>query len=149
MPRKEFVKLMEENVLKLNRLGERLKVDPGVISEYSRQQLTTLVRLEIGGRARLKDIARREVMTTPNLCAMFRRLEKDGLVKRTIDEDDRRNTWYSVTPAGSVLAKKALDKFRESIEVMFKDIGRADEEKLSNALKSMNEVLTKMEQGNA
>lgn len=145
MPRKEFVRLMEDNVMLLDRLGERLKLDPTNLSGYPRQQLTALVRLQIGGRAKLKDIARREVVTTPNLCATFRRLEKDGLVERTIDENDRRNTWYSVTPKGSELANYALEKFRSGIEGLFAQVSREDEEKLTGALKTINEVLKRME----
>lgn len=145
MPRKEFVHLMEDNVFLLDRLGERLKLDPKNASGYPRQQLAALVRLQIGGRAKLKDIARREVVTTPNLCATFRRLEKDGLVERTIDENDRRNTWYSVTPKGTELANFALEKFRYGIEALFAQISRDDEVKLTGALKTINEVLKRME----
>lgn len=149
MPRKEFVRLMEENVMTLNRLGEKLKIEPGVIADYPRQQLTTLVRLNIGGRAKLKDIARREGITPPNLCATFRKLEKDCLVERTIDENDRRNTWYSVTPRGKEIASRVMEKFREGIEKLFSDIESEDEKRLTAAMKTMNEILTKMEIKNA
>lgn len=149
MPRKEFVSLMEENVMILSRLGERLKIEPGVIADFPRQQLTTLVRLSVGGCAKLKDIARREGITPPNLCATFRKLEKDGLVERTIDENDRRNTWYSVTPNGQEVASRCMEKFREGIESLFCEIETEDEKKLTSALKTMNELLTKMEKKNA
>ena len=149
MPRQEFVRLMEENVLTLNRLGEQLKIEPGVISDYPRQQLTTLVRLNIGCRAKLKDIARREGITPPHLCATFRKLEKDCLVERTIDENDRRNTWYSVTPRGKEIASRVMEKFREGIEKLFSDIESEDEKRLTAAMKTMNEILTKMEIKNA
>lgn len=144
MPRKDFVRLMEENVLLFNRLGDRLKIEPGVIADYSRQQLTALVRLHLGGRAKLKDIAKREVITTPNLCAMFRKLEKDGLVERAIDENDRRNTWYAITPTGESIANRVLEKFRDAIEVLFHDVSREDEERLTGAFKTINEILTKI-----
>ncbi|MBN1324926.1 MAG: MarR family transcriptional regulator [Alphaproteobacteria bacterium] len=149
MSRKEFVRIIEENVMILDRLGERLKIDLISISKYPRQQLTALVRLYLGGRAKLKDIAHREFVTTSNLCATFRRLENDGLVLRTIDENDRRNTWYSVTKSGEELARRAIDKFREGIEIMFKNVNREDEERLTGALKTINELLTNMEISNA
>ena len=149
MPRKEFVRLMEENIVTLQRLGDRLKLDPANLSGFPRQQLTTLVRLHTGGRAKLKDIAMREAVTTPNLCASFRRLEKDGLVQRTIDENDRRNTWYSVTHKGSILAEHALELFRQGVEQLFKEISAEDEKKLTDAMKTMNEIVLKMEKSNA
>ena len=145
MPRKEFVRLIEENILILDKLGDRLRTSPISVFGYSRQQLATIVRLHMGGRAKLKDIARREFVTTPNLCACFRKLERDGLVERTIDENDRRNTWYSLTVAGQDLAHRALDHFRESIERLFGGVNKEDEARLIGALKTMNELLSKME----
>ena len=93
-------KLMEENIRILDCLADRIKRDPSRTIGYTRQQLTILIRLYIGGRALLKDIARREQVPTPNLCMLFRKLEKDGLVIRDIDEKDRRNTWYDLSPHG-------------------------------------------------
>ena len=147
--KREFVHLIEENLLILDKLGERLKIDAASISKYPRQQLTALVRLYVGGKAKLKDIARREFVTTPNLCATFKRLEHDGLVLRTVDEEDRRNTWYSVTKIGEELAHRTLEEFREGIETIFKKMGKEDEVKLIGALKIMNELLIKMEAVNA
>lgn len=72
-------------------------------------------------------------------------LERDGLVARTIDEDDRRNTWYECTPAGEKLADKAMEMFRCAISRLFENIAPADEAALTGALKIMNEILTKME----
>lgn len=148
MPRKEFSRLIEDNVTIVDRLIDRLKIYPD-FSKHTRQQLSTLVRLYLGGRAKLKDIARREFITTSNLCATFRKLENDGLVLRTIDEEDRRNTWYSVTNSGEELAKVVIEKFRESVEIIFRGITREDEERLTGALKIMNELLRKMELINA
>lgn len=145
MARKEFIRLFESNILILDKLADRLKRAPHIRTGYPRNQLMVLVRLSMGGRARLKDIARREMVPTPNLCATFRKLEQDGMVARTVDEHDRRNTWYSCTPAGEDIARQAMEVFREDIAHMFENISREDEEVLTGALKTMNNVLTKME----
>lgn len=145
MPHKEFIKLMEENILLFDKMADRLKMDPTHLSGYPRQQMTVLVRLNLGGRARLKDIARREQVSAPNLCASFRKLERDGLVSRVIDENDRRNTWYAVTPAGVRLADKIMDNFRQGIDSMFSVLSRSDEEQLTAALKVVNTIFKKME----
>lgn len=149
MARKEFIRLFESNILRLDKLADRLKKDPLQVLGYPRQQMSVLVRLHIGGPAKLKDIARRECVTTPNLCATFRKLEHDGLVKRTIDDQDRRNTWYAVTEAGANAATEAMEKFRGAIEHLFCNLSRADEEALTAALKTMNNILTNMELNNA
>lgn len=145
MARKEFVKVIEENVLIIDRLADRLRLDPATLSGYPRNQAVVLVRLYMGGRARLKDIARREGVSTPNLCASFRKLERDGLVLRVADEHDRRNVYYSVTDSGRELAATLMENFRRGIDKMFSGVPRSDEEALTAALKTINSILKKME----
>ena len=143
MPRKEFVRLMEENILALDRMADRVR-SQSKGSPIPRQQLFVLVRLHQGA-TRLKDLARRENISTPNLCATFRKLERDGLVSRMVDDMDRRNTWYRCTPAGDKMAMDAMEKFRSGLDKMFIGISRDDEDKLTGALKAMAEVLKNME----
>ncbi len=149
MAHKEFVKLFESNILLFDKLADKLKREPSFLAGYPRQQLSILVRLHIGGPARLKDIARREMVTTPNLCAAFRKLERDGFVLRKIDEQDRRNTWYSVTKAGEQVAAQAMDAMRNAIDRLFSKLSREDESALTNAMKTINNILTRMEITNA
>ena len=85
MSRKEFVRLMESNIWMLDKYADKLRIDQAQLSGFPRQQMSILVRLHQGGRAMLKDIARREFVSTPNLCAVFRKLESDGLVLRVVD----------------------------------------------------------------
>ena len=149
MARKEFVKLFESNILLFDKLSDKLKRSPDIFSGFPRQQLSILVRLHIGGPALLKDIARREMVTAPNLCAAFRKLERDGLVLRRIDESDRRNTWYSVTSAGEKIATLAMEAMRNAIDKLFSGISREDENALTGAMKTINNILTRMEITNA
>lgn len=148
MPRKEFVRLMEQNIMALDRLAGRMRSRPEELSGVPRQQMKVLVRL-YDKPAQLKDIARRENISAPNLCATFRKLERDGLVARTVDESDRRNTWYRCTPAGESLAMLGIKNFRLGIEKMFSGISAEDEEKLTASMKNMSAVLKNMELKNA
>jgi DNA-binding MarR family transcriptional regulator len=107
-----------------------------------------LVRLHNGGRAKLKDIARREHISTPNLCAAFRKLEHDGLVIRATDDEDRRNTWYCVSPRGAELSLQAMDLFRQGVEKMFSGISKEDEKRLTDALRTLRSVLNNVELNN-
>ena len=83
---KEIVRLLESNIWAVDKLADKLRMKPAATTGYPRQQMAILVRLHQGGRARLKDIARREHISAPNLCSVFRKLERDGLVLRVIDE---------------------------------------------------------------
>ncbi|MBQ7185512.1 MAG: winged helix-turn-helix transcriptional regulator [Alphaproteobacteria bacterium] len=149
MVRKELVSLLEKNILLFGKLSERIHRGQIQFDEYSRQQVQFLVRLYLGGKTRLKDIAAREFVPTPNLCTAFRKLERDGLVLRVVDESDRRNTWYSVTDAGARVANKFIDMFHDAVAAVFKDINKADEDELIKAFKSINTIFLKMESKNA
>ena len=148
MARKEFVSLLENNIWMLTKLSEKLRLDRADALGYPRQMLSILVRLHQGGRAKLKDIARREHVSAPNLCAAFRKLEHDGLVIRATDDEDRRNTWYCVSPSGVELALKAMDVFRAGVEKMFANLSKEDEKKLTDALRTMRDVLDNVELDN-
>lgn len=145
MARKEFVRLIEENMTTMDRLMDRVKSQMIRNVEYTRSQISVLVRLYVGGRALLKDIAYREFTTTPNLCATFKILESRGLVLREVDEHDRRNTWYSVTAAGAEVAKKMITDFENIITSVFSNLSRDDENKLVAAMTTINGVLKNME----
>ena len=145
MARKEFVRLIEENMTIMDRLMDRTKAQSMRNAEYTRSQISVLVRLYLGGRALLKDIAYREYTTTPNLCATFKILESRGLVLREVDNKDRRNTWYSVTPAGAAVAKKMITEFENTIAQVFARLSHEDEEKLTNAMATINKVLSNIE----
>ena len=149
MVRKELVNLMEKNILLFSKLSERINRGDVNFEPYSRQQAQFLVRLYLGGRVRLKDLAAREFLPAPNFCAAFRKMERDGLVQRDVDEQDRRNTWYSVTDQGAKLASRYIDMFHNAISVIFKDIEKNDEEELIQAFKTVNNVLMKIGAKNA
>lgn len=149
MARKEFIQLMKDNIIIGDRLANRLKCDFSKISDYSTKQIMLLMRLYLGGRSLLKDIAMREVISTPNLCAAFRVLEGDGLVLHTVDENDRRNTWYEITDAGAEIAKQALDILGCAIENLTSSLSREDEAELTRCMRTMNSILSKLEVGNA
>lgn len=146
MSHKEFVRFMESNIWMLDKYADKLRIDQAQLSGFPRQQMSVLVRLHKSGRAMLKDIARREFVSAPNLCAVFRKLESDGLVLRTVDENDRRNTWYSVTERGAEMAQKAMETFRSGVEKLFSSLSHEEEAELTAALKVMNKILSNMEQ---
>lgn len=145
MARKEFIRLIEENMTMMDRLMDRMKSKMIHNLPYTRSQISVLVRLHLGGRALLKDIAYREFTTTPNLCATFKILESRGLVLREVDDKDRRNTWYSVTPKGADVAKAMISEFEDIIGQIFAGLSHENEEKLTDAIATINKILSNME----
>jgi len=145
----EVTDLMAENMRIMGRLSSRLQPLLEENSKYSRQQMSVLVRLYLAGKIKLKDFANREVISTANLCGVFRKLEQDKLVVRTIDKDDHRDVWYEVTKSGKNLAEKLIDKFMKGLESLCKVLPEQDEDKLAQTVKTINEILKKMEALNA
>lgn len=149
MVRKELVSLLSKNILLFVKLSERINRGQLDFGGYSRQQARFLMRLYLYGRTRLKDFAASEFLPAPNLCAAFRKMERDGLILRTVDENDRRNTWYSVTDMGGELAVRFIDRFHNAVATVFKNIDKTEEDELIKAFKVMNDILVKMESKNA
>lgn len=145
----EVMKLMAENMRIMGRLSCRLQPLLEENSKYSRQQMSVLVRLYLAGKIKLKDFANREVISTANLCSVFRKLEQDKLVVRSIDENDHRDTWYEVTKAGKTLAEKLMDKFMKGLESLCKVLPESEEDKLAETVRTINGILKKMELLNA
>lgn len=149
MSRQKFINLIEENGLIMERLFSRIHQYPSQIVGYSRQQLMILVDLMVSGRSKLKEIAHRQGMPTPNLCIMFRKLESGGLVSREIDECDRRNTWYSLTSKGDKVANQFKDAVLDTIASFYRGLTSAEEKKLTECLSYINKILTRVEEQNA
>ena len=149
MTHAEVTNLMAENMRIMGRLSSRLNPIFEEVSKNSRQQMSVLVRLYLAGKIKLKDFANREVISTANLCGVFRKLEMERLVVRTVDNDDHRDTWYEVTKSGKALAEKLIDKFMTGLENLCKVLPAEDEDALAETVRTMNSILKKMELLNA
>ena len=149
MTHAEVTNLMAENMRIVGRLSSRLNPLFEEVSKNTRQQMSVLVRLYLAGKIKLKDFANREVISTANLCSVFRKLESDKLVIRSIDPNDHRDTWYEVTKSGKALAEKLIDRFMVELEKLCKVLPEEDEDTLAATVKTMNTILKKMEVLNA
>lgn len=65
---------------------------------------------------RMKDMARNATLSTSGLTALVDRLERQGLVQRNPDPDDRRATRVTLTDAGQERARQAAHVHIASIE---------------------------------
>jgi DNA-binding MarR family transcriptional regulator len=62
--------------------------------------LLTLRRLDEDGPLRITDLAAAELVAQPTMTGIVRRLEQDGLVRRTADPADARAVRVALTDAG-------------------------------------------------
>ena len=140
---------MAENMRIMGRLANRLQPLFEETSKNTRQQMFVLVRLYLTGKIKLKDFAVIEVMSTANLCSVFKKLEQDKLVVRSTDPNDHRDTWYEVTKTGKVLAEKIIDKYMSALESLCRVLPINEQETLAETIKTANGILQKMEELNA
>jgi MarR family transcriptional regulator for hemolysin len=75
--------------------------------------LPVLVALQIGRVDTQRDLARFAQIQQPPMAQMLTRMERDGLIRRTPDPDDRRSSRI-------VLTKLALARLPEAIATLFR-----------------------------
>jgi len=149
MTHEEVTHLVSENMQILARFSRRLQSVFENGSKKSRQQMSFLIRLYLVGKIKLKDFANREAISTAGLCGILRKLEQAKLVVRSDDPNDHRDVWYEVSKSGKNLAEKLIDKRVRALGDLCKVLPEEDEDRLAESMRTVNEILKKMEALNA
>ena len=85
----------------------------------------------------MSELSRMLLVSNGNATAVVDRLEKDGLVRRTQSEADRRTVFVALTPAGlASFEGLAVDHERE-VDRVFAGLSGADLDALTEILKRM------------
>jgi DNA-binding MarR family transcriptional regulator len=79
-------------------------------------------------------IAQRMIEQTPGITRLIDRLEKKGLVRRVRSEEDRRQVWCRITPAGERLLARLEDPVEEFDRAAVRGLSPADQDQLSALL---------------
>lgn len=108
------------------------------------QKIFLLDDLKEAGKAKLKDIAAKTGYSPQNLCILYNRLEKDGLIAREVDSTDRRNTYYFLTDKGLQTLKKNKSKARDAIKELFGRLSDNDLTELKKSLEKVNNIIEKV-----
>jgi len=107
------------------------------------QRMAMLQKLRYLGKTKLKDLAAQTGFSVQNLCMMYGAFEKDGLVAREIDSNDKRNTYYFITKKGLRVIEKNLKLMGDEIGKVFADLPEKDLHDLKNSLKIANDIIEK------
>jgi DNA-binding MarR family transcriptional regulator len=111
--------------------------------KYSHHQVMAMLWLKTNGKNRLKDIAAQTKMSASSLCVMFNELEKDALILREIDKNDRRNTYYSLSEKGEIAADETMRQFREAMLKIFEPLNEDEIKKVADSFNTISEILEK------
>ena len=66
-------------------------------------------------RLRMTELSERVVLTPSGVTHLVTRLERDGLVTRVVDEDDRRSFFAALTPAGQQRLRESRSTHNEVV----------------------------------
>jgi DNA-binding MarR family transcriptional regulator len=91
---------------------------------------------ELGKNARVK---------SSTMTDMIDRLEKDGIVERTRDDDDRRVVKVRLTDKGKKIKRQFSLKMREGIEEAFAHLSEEEKKILIDHLKGAYQILKRIE----
>lgn len=108
------------------------------------QKVFMLDDLREVGKAKLKDIAAQTGHSTQNLCSLYNGLEKEGLIGREIDSNDRRNTYYFITKQGEKTLDENQQKARDVIKDIFSKLSNDDLNELKKCLVKTNCIIEKV-----
>ncbi len=95
---------------------------------------------QAGGRMRIGDLHEllRVRYSQPGLSRLVQRMERDGIVERRIDPDDRRGTVVSLTRSGRTRFRRAHDVYRSALdEHLGRDLPDATVASLTRALEGV------------
>jgi len=91
------------------------------------QMLTVINRLR-GERITQRRLGQELYVSFPNVAVMLSRLERDGLIERTVNKEDRRERFVCITPRGRTLLKRIWKEQPTQLERMM--AGLSDDERM-------------------
>ncbi|PZF78026.1 MarR family transcriptional regulator [Aestuariivirga litoralis] len=115
------------------------------LREYLRvEHGTTLPRFDVMAAlyrrrdgATMSELSRMLLVSNGNATAVVDRLEKDGLVRRTASETDRRTVYVALTPEGLRQFERLAADHEREINALFSDLSEQDVEQVTALLKRM------------
>ncbi len=88
----------------------------------------------------MSELSRMLLVSNGNATAVVDRLEKDGLVRRTPSESDRRTVFVALTPEGLMQFELLARGHEAEVDSLFGDLSEADIERLTEILKRMGKT---------
>jgi DNA-binding MarR family transcriptional regulator len=114
------------------------------IAGYNPSEFKVLVTIqreanEKKSEMKISEISQFLQVTPPTITQIINVLEKDGLVERTIDPEDRRAVKIKLTPEGLKVTAKARLAFSETFLGLIDFLGEEESEQLANLLSKVQQ----------
>jgi MarR family transcriptional regulator, transcriptional regulator for hemolysin len=108
---------------------------------FSVAQLPVLFALRDGASKTQKDLARLAQIEQPTMAQLLARMERDGLIQRSLNPRDNRSSLVSLTPQATRQAIKSRGVLMEASRVALKGLSAAEVELLNEMLRRVMENL--------
>lgn len=125
-----------------DRTFERILKAKGV-DEFNGAQGRILYILWNNNNLSIKQISKFTKLAKTTLTAMLERMEMQGLIKRTVSQEDKREIIVSLTDKAKTLQTDFLDVTRQMEEIFYKNFTDKQIENFENTLKKIIENLEK------
>ncbi|WP_342431525.1 MarR family transcriptional regulator [Neobacillus sp. FSL H8-0543] len=114
------------------------------IAGYNPSEFKVLAVIKQGCNEKKRDmkvseISRKLHVTPPTVTQIINILEKDGLVERSIDQDDRRAVRINITAKGEKVTSQAKNEFTENFLGLIDYLGDKESEQLAELLSKVIE----------
>ncbi|MDR2153122.1 MAG: MarR family winged helix-turn-helix transcriptional regulator [Helicobacteraceae bacterium] len=134
----DLLKLLEKNHEIMDNLAKQMSVS---YSKHEHRVFHILEELNKNGKIRLKDLANiHEMPSASSLCVTLGQMEKEGLVVREIDAQDRRNTYYSISQKGQTHADEVMNLARKHFIKLFSPLSEEEIKTIQEAIAVVNEI---------
>lgn len=120
------------------RLNRRLRQE--TVGELTLSQWSALVAVEGSDRMRIGDLAEHEHVSAPTATRLVASLEAEGLVRREIDDADRRATVVYLAEPGRQALAELRRKRTEALAARLAALSPADLDRLVDALPLLEEL---------
>ena len=85
----------------------------------------------------MSELSRMLLVSNGNVTAVVDRLEKDGLVRRTQSDQDRRTVYVALTPEGLASFERLASDHEREVDRLFSGLSETDLDQLTDILKRM------------
>ncbi|MGN0586945.1 MAG: MarR family winged helix-turn-helix transcriptional regulator, partial [Oscillospiraceae bacterium] len=116
--------------------------DLGGRSGFGARHILYYLTEKCGAPVNQLSIARLTNLTPPTVCVALKKMEAKGLIQRTPNPDDMRQTMVSVTERGVMLQRFMQESIRETQEQMFRDFSPEEISALCAALRKIRKNMT-------
>jgi len=120
------------------RLNRRLRQQ--TVGELTLSQWSALVAVESASRMRIGDLAAHEHVSAPTATRLVASLEMEGLVRREVDDEDRRSTLISLSDPGRHALAELRRKRTEALAARLAALAPDDLDRLTAALPVLEQL---------